>query len=176
MPFTPYHFGPAGFLGLVFKKRIDIPAFVLANVAVDIEPLALMIFRVSGNHHRFFHTLIGATLAGIALAIALFPPRKIIAELMNLLHLPYETTFLKITIWAVLGGWFHVFIDSICHWDVRPFWPSRIRPLYWLVNYDQLKYICLGFWLAAIILLLCAYIGEIIGKAKSLTEQGAVDK
>jgi len=166
MPFTPYHFGPAGFLGLVFKKRIDIPAFVLANVAVDIEPLVLMIFKVEGYHHRFFHTLIGATLAGMALAVVLFPFRRIIAKLMNLLHLPYQTSFLKIAVWGVLGAWFHVFIDSICHWDVRPFWPGSARPFYQLVTDGQLKYICLGFWLAAIILLLCAYIVGIVGKAK----------
>ncbi len=41
MPFTPYHFGPSGFVGLVFGKWIDLPVFVLANVIVDVEVLAV---------------------------------------------------------------------------------------------------------------------------------------
>ena len=41
MPFTPYHFGPSGFVGLVFGKWIDLPVFVLANVIVDVEVLVV---------------------------------------------------------------------------------------------------------------------------------------
>ena len=41
MPFTPYHVGPSGFVGLVFGKWIDLPVFVLANVIVDVEVLAV---------------------------------------------------------------------------------------------------------------------------------------
>lgn len=165
MPFTPYHFGPAGFIGLVFKKWIDIPAFILANVAVDIEPLILMIRHTGWPHHRFCHTFIGAGLVGIALALVLFPFRSFLGRLMDLLHLPYQTTFLKMAVWAVLGGWFHVLIDSICHWDVELFWPNKAKPLYNLVTDQQLKTLCLGFWLAAIILLLVIFIQERIGKA-----------
>ena len=45
MPFTPYHFGPHGCVGLVLKRYLDLPVFMLANVAVDLEPLAVMVFR-----------------------------------------------------------------------------------------------------------------------------------
>lgn len=37
MPITPYHFGPDGFVGLLFKRWLDPPVFVLANVVVDLE-------------------------------------------------------------------------------------------------------------------------------------------
>ena len=36
MPFTPYHFGSSGFVGLAFRKWLDVPIFVLANVIVGV--------------------------------------------------------------------------------------------------------------------------------------------
>lgn len=158
MPFTPYHFGPAGFIGLIFKKRIDIPAFLLVNVAIDIEPLIILMRDIGWPYHRFCHTFLGATAVAIALAIALIPFRNLLGKLMRLLQLPYKPTFLNILIWSILGAWFHVLIDSVCHWDVQLFWPSRAKPLYNLITDQQLKNLCLAFWLAAIILLLINFI------------------
>jgi membrane-bound metal-dependent hydrolase YbcI (DUF457 family) len=158
MPFTAYHFGPAGFFGLVFKKWIDIPAFVLVNVAVDIEPLIFMLRHIGWPYHRFCHTLIGATLVGMGLAIALFPFSKILTKVMHLLHLPYKPTFFKMAVSGILGGWFHVFIDAVDHWDVKPFWPFyKKNPLVDLIKDVQIKEICLAFWLAAILLLVYFY-------------------
>ena len=37
MPFTPYHFGPGLFLGLIFLGFIDFPTFLVANIIVDVE-------------------------------------------------------------------------------------------------------------------------------------------
>jgi membrane-bound metal-dependent hydrolase YbcI (DUF457 family) len=159
MPFTAYHFGPAGFIGLVFKKWIDIPAFVLVNVAVDIEPLILMLRHISWPLHRFCHTLIGAALVGTGLAIALFPFRKILSKIMHLLHLSYEPAVFKMVISGILGGWFHVFIDAIDHWDVQPFLPfNKKNPFFEILSDVQIKEICLVFWLAAILLLVYFYI------------------
>jgi hypothetical protein len=39
MPFTPYYFGPNGFVGLVFKKLLDLPVFILSNIIIDFEVL-----------------------------------------------------------------------------------------------------------------------------------------
>jgi len=158
MPFTPYHFGPAGFIGLLFKKRIDIPAFLLANVAIDIEPLIIMLRHLGWPHHRFCHTFIGATAVAIALAAFLYPLRNLLKKIMHLFRLPYEPTYLKILIWSILGAWFHIFIDSLTHWDMKPFWPSKARPLLHLIAYNDIINLCLAFWLAAIILLLINFI------------------
>ena len=40
MPFTPYHFGPSGFAGLLFRRWVNVPVFIAANVLIDIEVLA----------------------------------------------------------------------------------------------------------------------------------------
>ena len=153
MPFTPYHFGPAGFLGLVFKKWIDVPVFVLSNVAIDIEVLIVIIFGLGWPHHRFCHTFLGGALVGVAFAFIAWPMRSLFKKIMGLLRLPYSTTFRKMLLWSIAGVWFHIFIDSICHYDARPFWPSKAAPLYHLITEKQVKTICLAFWLAALILL-----------------------
>jgi len=165
MPFTPYHFGPAGFIGLLFKKRVDIPAFLLVNVAIDIEPL-IILTRHLDHPHRFCHTFLGATAVAIALAVFLYPLRNLLKKIMNLLRLPYQPTFLKILTWSILGAWFHILIDSLTHGDMKPFWPSKAKPLLRLIAYDDVKTLCLAFWLAAIILLLLNFITAKLNKCK----------
>ena len=64
MPFTPYHFGPSGFVGLVFRKWIDMPVFVLANVIVDVEVLAVGLFGLGWPIHRYCHTLLIGAVVG----------------------------------------------------------------------------------------------------------------
>jgi hypothetical protein len=71
MPFTPYHFGPGLFLGLVFLGFIDFPTFLVASVIVDIEPLLVMLFRLDYSLHGFFHFLLGGTLVAVALTLVM---------------------------------------------------------------------------------------------------------
>jgi len=148
MPFTPYHFGPSGFVGLVFKKYLDLPVFVLANVIVDIEVL----FYDHWPVHRYAHTLLLGAAVGILWALAAFPCRSVFAKIMKLLRLPYQTGLKKMIISGILGVWFHVLIDSIYHWDVRLFWPSSIKPLFALLSTGQVKISCIILWLAALVL------------------------
>jgi membrane-bound metal-dependent hydrolase YbcI (DUF457 family) len=161
MPFTPYHFGPSGFVGLLFKRWLDLPCFVLANIAIDVEVLFHKV-HVPGTpwtHWNFphqvfhFHTLLVGGIVGILFGLALFPLRKIFQRIMGLLKLDYKPTALKFAISGLLGAWFHVFIDSIYHWDVQMFWPNkRARPLWNILSQSQVKDICLGFAVAAIAL------------------------
>jgi len=148
MPFTPYHFGPSGFVGLVFRKWLDIPVFVLANVAADIE---VLVYR-NWPYHRYAHTLLIGAAVGILWGVAAYPLRPLFKKIMQLFRLPYKTTFLKMTISGILGIWFHILIDSFCWWDVRLFWPSKLTPLYGLISQRQVEAICVAFFVAAVIL------------------------
>ena len=150
MPFTPYHFGPSGFIGLVFKKWIDLPVFVLANVAVDIEVLLYNRWPV----HRYAHTMLIGGAAGALWAVLAYLLRGRLKFFMNKLQLAYKTNFKKIFISAILGVWFHIIIDAVYHWDVRIFWPSEVRPLYKLINQAQVRYLCIAFWILAVALYL----------------------
>ena len=127
MPFTPYHIGPTATLGLLFKRWIDLPVFLLVNIVVDMEVLVIMIFDLELPRHYLLHTfLIGGLIGGIS-GLAMYPLRRLFAWGMNLFRLPYKTGLRKMVISGILGIWLHVLIDSLCHYDILMFWPNRYR-------------------------------------------------
>jgi membrane-bound metal-dependent hydrolase YbcI (DUF457 family) len=153
MPFTPYHFGPSGFIGLILRKWLDIPVFVLANVIVDLEVLVITCFGLGYPIHRYFHTLLIGAAAGILWATVAYPLRNLLKMIMQTLCIPYQTSFLKMLVSGVLGVWLHVVIDAIYHRDVCLFWPNReLRPLYKLVTGPQIEMICAILFIWALIL------------------------
>jgi membrane-bound metal-dependent hydrolase YbcI (DUF457 family) len=155
MPFTPYHFGPSGFIGLVFRKWIDIPVFVLANVIVDVEVLVIMIFGLGWPVHRYCHTLLIGAIAGALWGVAAYPLRGLLKVIMRLIHIPYQSGLRKMIVSGILGAWLHVVIDGAYHSDVRVFWPNKTVSLYQLIHpyidKEQIKILCLVFFVAAII-------------------------
>jgi len=152
MPFTPYHFGPSAFFGLVFKKYIDLPVLLLANVVVDIEVLAITLLGLGWPVHRYVHNLLIGAAAGAVWGLLAYPLRNIFGKIMFAIRLPYQITLPKMIISGILGIWLHVLIDAPANWDVRLFWPAKIRPLWHLLTEQQTKAICLAFLLAAIVL------------------------
>jgi membrane-bound metal-dependent hydrolase YbcI (DUF457 family) len=145
MPVTPYHFGPSGFVALIFRKWLDIPVFILANIVIDVEVL------VTGGH-RYAHTLLLGAVSGVLWGIAAYPLRHFFGKIMQILRLPYQAGFWKMVVSGVLGIWLHVVIDAIYHPDVRIFWPSRATPLWRLISQEQVKIACIGFLVAAVVL------------------------
>jgi len=93
MPFTPYHFGPSGFIGLLFRKWLDIPVFVLANVVVDVEVLVIASLKLGYPLHRYWHTPLIGGVVGALWGIAVFPLRTIFRRIMSAYRLNYETGF-----------------------------------------------------------------------------------
>jgi len=165
MPFTPYHFGPSGFLGLVFRKWIDFPVFVLANVFVDIEVLVIWFFGLGWPLHRYVHTLLVGTAAGALFGVAAYPSRKFLKRFMRIFKLPYETDLGKTIISGILGVWCHVIIDAIYHPDVLIFWPSNATPLHGLISQQQVEIACAIFFIPAIILYAISAISYAKGKS-----------
>lgn len=152
MPFTPYHFGPSGLLGLLFKKWLDIPVFILANVIIDIEVLIIRMLGLEWPYHRYCHTLLFGAALGILWGTAAYPLRNFFGKIMRAIRLPYQTGFWKMVVSGVLGVWFHVVIDSIYHWDVLMLWPRKARPWLKLLSDGQLKAVCIACFLAALVL------------------------
>lgn len=156
MPITPYHFGPSGFIGLVFRKWIDLPVFVLANVIVDVEVLIIMMFGLGMPVHRYAHTFLLGAAVGTLWGAAAYSFRPVFKRLMQLFHLPYESSLRKMVISGILGVWLHVLIDGFYHSDIRIFWPNITISLYRLVHpyigRYQIKIICLLFFIPAVIL------------------------
>lgn len=152
MPFTLYHFGPSGLIGLGLRKYIDVPVFLLANIIVDLEVLAVNLFGLGWPAHRYVHTLLIGAAAGAVWGLAAYSLRNIFKKIMQILHIPYKTSLRKMVISGILGVWLHVAIDAFYHWDVQIFWPSKIRPLYELLSKGQVIAVCIAFFVAAIIL------------------------
>ena len=164
MPFTPYHFGPSAFLGLVFRKWLDLPVFVLANVIVDLEVL----FFHRWPFHRYTHTLLIGAAVGIAWGTLAYPLKPLWNWIMKTIRLPYQTSILKMIISGILGACFHVLIDSIYHGDIKIFWPARAKPLFNLMSHAQVKSICIGLLIAAIALYISILIRSV--KRKKTTQ------
>ena len=154
MPYTPYHFGPSGFISLALRKWLDIPVFVLANVIVDLEVLIILQLRLGYPIHRYAHTLLLGAVAGIIWALAAYPLRNLFKQIMQLLRIPYKTSLRKMLVSGILGVWLHVVIDAVYHPDVHLLWPSssRARPLYRLITAQQLETLCYIFVILAVIL------------------------
>ena len=155
MPFTPYHFGPSGFVGLIFRKWIDIPVFVLANVIVDVEVLIIITFGLGWPAHRYCHTLLIGAIVGAIWGVAAYPLRGLFEITMRLIHIPYKSSLRKMVISGILGAWLHIIIDGIYHSDVGVFWPSKTLSLYQLIHpyidREQIRTLCLVFFVAVII-------------------------
>jgi membrane-bound metal-dependent hydrolase YbcI (DUF457 family) len=152
MPFTPFHFGPSALIGLPLKRWIDIPVFVLANVAVDFEPLAVMVFRLDYPLHGYFHTLLIGGIVGLLWGLAAYPFRPVWRFLMGIVGLSYQPTLPKMMISGMLGIWLHIIIDSIYHNDMKPFFPITSNPFYGIAGYSKVLFVCNISLVAALVI------------------------
>jgi len=127
VPVTPYHFGPSGFVGLVFRRWLDLPVLLMANVIVDIEVLVINWMGLGWPMHRYTHTLLWGAVAGVAWGASAYTIKPLFEDLMRLMRLKYRTSLIKMIISGVLGVWLHAVADAFYHYDVRLFWPCK-RP------------------------------------------------
>ena len=164
MPFTPFHFGPHACVSLPFYRYLDIPIFLGANVAIDIEPLLVMTFNLDYPLHGYCHTLLIGGLVGLLFATAAYPLRRLIRRAMSLLRLPYAPTYTKMALSGVLGAWLHVLFDAPLYYDIRPFYPLQANPLYQVVSLSTVYTICAACSVPA--LLLYVYIAFIAKRTK----------
>lgn len=145
MPITPFHFGLGAALGAIAPRQVSFLAFCAVNVAIDLESL---VHLVAGIHpvHTFFHTYLGASLAGAATftafwALARWPPAQRAA-------MAGRSTALEpmaVAIGCATGAWSHVLLDSVMHSDMRPLAPwSDANALLGAVSLSTLHLACLG--------------------------------
>lgn len=150
MPFTPFHVGPHTVLGLPFGKRIDLPVFILANVFVDLEPLAVMSLGLPYPVHGIMHSFLLSLLILVPLSAGCYLLRSLFSEMMKLLRLPYDTGLRAMVLSGILGGWLHILTDAPLYSDIQPFYPSASNPLFGLVDVDRMYLLCSWALLPAI--------------------------
>ena len=134
MPFTPFHFGPSALIALPVNKYIDVPTFVLANVAVDLEPLVVMGLGLNYPLHGFCHTLLFGSVVGLLFGFFVYCIWDIFKWPMRFFQLSDKGGVLKMLISGVLGVWLHIVFDSVLYRDIRPLWPSEFNPLLGIID------------------------------------------
>jgi len=129
VPLTPFHLGPALFLGLVFFSFLDFPTFLLANVIVDVEPLLVFLLDLDYPLHGFFHSFLGGTLVALLLAFIMMKIRGSFSDLLRFFKLEQKYSLKSILAASLSGVYIHILLDSRMHLDIKPFYPLDLNPL-----------------------------------------------
>lgn len=141
MPFTPLHMGAGILVKAVLRQRFSLVVFGASQIAIDIQPLLVMLTN-KGELHGFSHTLVGAALIALLCGCLGKPIGESFLRLMREPHylpISWRVSFFS----AFVGTYSHVFIDSIMHADVTPFWPfSPASPLHGIISIEALHVGC----------------------------------
>ncbi len=167
MPITPIHLGPALAVKAAAPRRFSFLVFALTQVVIDSEAAFYLLFG-EWPIHRLLHTLLGATLVA-AVTVVLGRPllersiglwvRFVARSRDSLLWVEPRISPVAAASGALAGGYSHVLLDSIVHWDVRPFAPwSDGNPLLHLVSNGHLVLACLALGVLGAVALLISSI------------------
>ena len=151
MPVTPFHFGPGVLLKGGSGRHFSLLLFCATQVVIDFES-AYFLLQGAWPVHRFFHTLIGATVLSVTAAFALRPLAHVLLRRLTRDAAPISPIEMTPTIsWqatvisALAGVLGHVIPDAIMHADVQPFAPFAMgNPLLHVVPLSILHLVLLG--------------------------------
>lgn len=151
MPLTPFHLGPALFLGLLFFSYIHLPTFFLASIILDIKPFLVLFFDLNSPLHGFFHSFLGGLIPAVILAFIMLKTDKKVQNFMWEFELKQKLSGYKILFSSVAGIYLHVLFDSLLYTDIKPFYPLNFNPFYNLIGFE-IYLLCTLLFLAGIIL------------------------
>lgn len=144
MPFTPIHMGPGIFIKALLQGSFSLMVFGWTQIIMDIQPLVVIITG-EGHLHGFSHTYIGAILLALFSAVTGKYLSQFGLWVLRLRPLPsisisWPVVFLS----AFIGSFSHVFLDSIMHSDVQPFFPVTLSNSMWhIISVSMLHKLCL---------------------------------
>ncbi len=143
MPLTPIHMGPGILMKALLQGSFSLMVFGWTQIVMDIQPLIVLITG-EGHLHGFSHTYIGATLLALFSALS----GKYLSQLgLWMLHItpsvhvsiPWSVVFIS----AFIGSFSHVFLDSMMHSDVEPFFPlTTHNDFHHLISVEVLHQLC----------------------------------
>jgi hypothetical protein len=122
VPFTPFHFGPGLLLKLAAPRRVSVTAFIATQVAVDLEPLYLLM-RDEYPVHRTLHTVWAAGTVGVGIGLALWAVARGRVKGLS----PTATAEFRggpAVLGGLVGGISHALLDGLMHRDIH-----ALRPL-----------------------------------------------
>ncbi|MFB3897185.1 MAG: metal-dependent hydrolase [bacterium] len=142
MPLTPYHFGPVSWLGLLFRRYLDLPTFIIASIIIDIEPFLVIVFRLNYPLHGICHTFLGAAFIGVVFAVVMYNLYPWLMKYIPFLKLSHPHPFKKIVMSSICGVVSHILLDSPLYPDILPFYPWQSNPFYHLVSSSTIYTFC----------------------------------
>ena len=142
MPFTPFHWGPSSWIGLLLFKIFDFPTMLVASVIVDIEPFCVFVFNAPWKLHGFLHSFLGGSIVAILTAIILYLLRKPIKKIMSVFKLAQDSSFKKILWTSFFGVYSHLLLDSFLYREMNPFYPLKGNPFLGLFTSQQVYLFC----------------------------------
>ena len=155
MPFTPYHWGPSSWIGLLLFRIFDFSTLLISSVIVDIEPPSVLVLNLNYPFHGFFHSFVGGSVVAILTSIVLYLLKGKIKKIMAIFRLAQDSSFKKILWTSFFGVYFHILLDAPLYSDIKPFYPMRNNPLYGLFSSQQIYLFCsLSFLLGILFYLL----------------------
>jgi membrane-bound metal-dependent hydrolase YbcI (DUF457 family) len=126
MPFTPIHMGPGILIKAILQGSFSLMVFGWTQIVMDIQPLITMIVG-HGHVHGFTHSYTGAIFIALFSAVSgkylsQFGLKILHIQTSNADNIPWWVCFLS----AFIGSFSHVFLDSIMHADLQPFYPFAL--------------------------------------------------
>lgn len=149
MPLTPFHFGPGVLIKSVSPKYFSLSAFIVTQIIIDFEVL----WNAYWGHprlHTLLHSYLGSVLAMGLGAVFIF---GFIYIANKFFYKKYSYNIRAHFIGLIIGAWSHVFLDSMMHGDLFPFYPlSESQPLLGRVSLFDLHAFCvLSFFIGGLI-------------------------
>jgi hypothetical protein len=170
--------GPGMLLKSILQGSFSLIIFGWTQVLMDIQPLIGLLLG-SDTLHGVSHTYIGSTLIAVVACITgkyfaeycLVATKEMVAIGINwhtLRRYNFPRVFdpmrvqavITVRWWvalssALLGAYTHVGLDSLMHYDIRPFYPySEKNVLLSLISIDQLYAFCLYTGLTGVVVFL----------------------
>jgi membrane-bound metal-dependent hydrolase YbcI (DUF457 family) len=153
MPLTPFHLGPGLFFGISLSKHLEIFSFLIGSVILDIEPAVNIFIFKKYPWHGFFHSIWGAIIAALVVAVLFKIFENQIKEKLKKVHFQRPFSFAKVYLSCFSGAVIHLVFDSFLHNDVFFFWPSKFNPILYLLSPFEVNLICILMGIIGILLI-----------------------
>jgi len=152
MPFTPFHIGAGASVKAIAPRHFSWSVFTLTNILIDCEPLYYH-FTEGMLYHKFFHSIIGASIVAAVCATLGKPLCEYGLKLWNNSLAPEDKKWLvsgikisHLSAWtgAIIGAYSHLILDSIMHIDIKPLAPfTDENQLLGILGLMELHALCL---------------------------------
>jgi membrane-bound metal-dependent hydrolase YbcI (DUF457 family) len=115
---------------MLLLRHLDLPALLVASVALDLEPLFVIITGAGYNLHGMFHTFLGGSVAAAAISVAMYRLSGFTGRIARAFGISQEPSFRAVAAASFLGVYSHLLLDAPLYADIKPFFPIGANPLF----------------------------------------------